>query len=89
MLEGVCLRSYTGNGSNWSWGTYAVTGSGTDGAFSEIAVPRSVLNGLGDFRLIFKSSNQLFTGSFANSGVDYFPNNAVTSVEGYFSDSMQ
>jgi lysophospholipase L1-like esterase len=89
ILEGDDLRSYSGNGSNWSWDTYAVTGSATVGEFAEVAIPRSILNGLSDFRLIFRTSNQPFTGRFEASGVDYFPNNAATSDQGYFSYSMR
>lgn len=89
ILEGKNLRRYSGSGSNWSWDTLAVTGSATDGAYSEIAIPRSVLEGVSDFRVIFKANNQPFTGNFAPSGVDYFPDNAVSSDDGYFSYSMQ
>lgn len=89
VLEGSSLRRYTGSGSNWSWNTFAVAGGSTVGAYSEIAIPRNVLGGLSSFRVIFKAHNQPFTGSYAASGVDYFPNNAASSNEGYFSYSMQ
>jgi hypothetical protein len=89
VLEGDNLRSYNGNGNNWSWNTYAVTGSATVAEYSEIAIPRSILNGLTDFRVLFRTSNQPFTGSFDDSGVDYFPNNASTSDQGYFSYSIR
>ena len=89
LMEGPALRSYSGNGGNWSWDTYAVSGSATDGAFTEIAVPRSILTDLSDFRVIFRANNQPFTGNFNASGVDYFPNNAATSDQGYFSYSMR
>ena len=89
ILEGPNLRRYDGTGSNWSWNDIRVTPSSTLGSISEIAIPRSLIGELSDFRLIFKASNQAFTGSFDPSGVDYFPNNAATSTSGYFSYSMQ
>ena len=89
ILEGDDLRSYNGSGNNWSWNTYAVTGSATVGEFAEIAIPRSILDGLTDFRVIFRTSNQPFTGNFNANGIDYFPNNAATSDEGYFSYSIR
>lgn len=89
LVEGPELRAYTGSGSDWSWDTNPVTGSATVGNISEIAIPRSVLNGISDFKLIFRANNQPFTGSFDSSGVDYFPNNAETSDQGYFSYSIR
>lgn len=89
VLEGSTLRSYNGDGNSWTWDTYAVTGSSTVGAYSEIAIPRSALNGVSDFRVMFKARNQPFTGSYDASGIDYFPNDAATSAEGYFSYSME
>ena len=89
LIEGPALRSYSGSGSNWSWDTYAVTASATEYEFFEIAIPRSIFNDLSDFRLIFRAANQPFTGSFDESGVDYFPNNAATSEQGYLSYSIQ
>ena len=89
LLEGPNLRRYAGLGANWKWDTLAVTGSATDGAYSEIAIPRSVLGGISSFRVIFKALNQPFTGSFSPEGIDYFPDNAASSNTGYFSYSMQ
>jgi len=62
--------------------------SARDGSIAEISIPRSVLGGLTDFRVLFRAINQPFTTSFDPSGVDYFPNNAATSAEGYFSYSI-
>ena len=89
ILEGPNLRRYTGTGSNWSWNNIGVMPSSTLGSISEIAIPRSFIGELSDFRVIFRANNQPFTGSFDPSGVDYFPNNAETSTLGYFSYSMQ
>ena len=89
VIEGTNFRQYRGNGNNWSWNTLAVTGSSTVGSFAEIAIPLSVLNGSTDFRVVFRTTNQPFTGNFNASGVDYFPNSAANSADGYFSYSIR
>jgi len=89
ILEGPNFRRYSGSGSDWLWDTSAVTNSVRVGSIAEIAIPRSALGELEGFKVMFKANNQPFTNSFDPNGVDYFPNNAATSAEGYFSYSIE
>lgn len=88
ILEGSNLRRYTGTGYDWLWDSPVVADSSTDGSIAEIAIPRSALGGLTNFRLLLKASNLSSTGNVDPSGLDAFPD-AATNSSGYFSYSMR
>jgi len=88
VLEGANLQRYIGDGSSWSWEYVGGTSRGVSGNNAEISFARSSIGNPSVFRVMFRTINAAFTGSYAAEGFDYFPNNATSSADGYFSYRM-
>ena len=89
VLEGSSLQQYTGTGTDWSWAFADSAEAATSTVYAEMKLSRASIGDPADMRILYKATNAPFTGSYDAEGYDYFPNNATTSSDGYFSYSTR
>ena len=73
MLQGSGVFKYTGTGTDWSWQYVTDTTNAFLGPIAEFKVPRLALGFPEKLKVVFKTRNVAFTGSYAESGVDTYP----------------
>jgi len=82
LLDGGTLWKYTGTGGNWSWSYNSSTStSNVTNNKAEIKLSRSSLGNPTSIKMIFRAGNGIFTGNYAEEGVDYYPNNTTTPFQ--------
>ena len=85
MIQGGALYAYNGSGTNWSWQYISSIATGVAGAIAELSIPQSAIGSQTSLSVVFKASNWVLTGDYAEAGTDYTPDTARTSLDGYFS----
>ena len=81
LLDGGTLWKYTGSGNNWSWGNSISATSNVSNNKAEIKISRSSLGNPTSIKAIFRAGNGVFTGNYAEEGVDYYPNNTTSPFQ--------
>lgn len=77
MIQSRHVFVYTGTGTNWAWDYVGTIVSGVHGEFVELAIPRAFIgNPTSRMHVVFGGMNKAFPGG---SGIDYYPDDAVTA----------
>lgn len=73
MLQGSGVFKYTGTGSDWSWQYVTAATNAYLETNAEFMIPRLALGFPEKLKVVFKTRNAPFTGSYAKSGIDTYP----------------
>ena len=74
IIQGGGLYKYSGNGSDWSWRYVATANYRIARDVVELAFSRAAINSPSSLSAMMKARNGIFTGNFAQSGIDSYPN---------------
>jgi len=69
LIEGDSLFRYTGNGTDWSWGSANKFEFAASGNFAELKLPASMLGNPTEMRLFFNGDNS----SIGGTAIDFYP----------------
>jgi len=79
MVQGATVYHYTGTGTNWSWLSVGTATTSVSGNTAEIKFARSLVGSPSIVKLFFYGDNTITSGT-----VDLYPQNALTSANGFF-----
>ena len=73
VIQGDGLYRYIGSGSDWAWQYVASANKSVNGSVAELAFPRSAIGNPSSLSAVIKARNGIFTGNYAQSGIDSHP----------------
>ncbi|MEH6455361.1 MAG: Ig-like domain-containing protein [Cocleimonas sp.] len=71
IIEGTQVQTYTGTGSNWSWGNFTSVNLSYSANTVELSFARSAIGSPNEFRVLFIGDNAVSNGD----SVDNYPDN--------------
>ncbi len=70
VIEGAQVQHYVGDGSSWSWDSFATAAVKYNANTVELGFPRSLIGNPSDLRVVFVGDN----GAFGGNSIDTYPN---------------